>query len=223
MTTRRDAITAMVGAGVVASLPMQGKAAALAATPGGRYRIGPIMQYGYVVKDVEKSAMEWVRKIGIGPFYIFDQPIDNYVFRGKPTKLSMRTAVTYWQGLQMELIQQTSSDETFYSESLRKAPGKLNHVGVTVTDIDAAVASLDAAKYVVHCGGTTGGLTFAYLENYLPDGLTLELMAAPPENFPAFEGMKAIAQSWDGSTKPLRTMQDLIADLGALAKSAPAR
>jgi hypothetical protein len=43
-------------------------------------------------------------------------------------------------------------------------------------------------------------------------------MTATPQNLSAFEGMKAVCRAWDGS-KPLRTLPDLIADLGALAKA----
>jgi Glyoxalase/Bleomycin resistance protein/Dioxygenase superfamily len=210
----------MAGAGILASLPGAAMADERAGTV--RKKIGPIVQHGYVVRDAARTALQWAERMGVGPFYMFEAPIQNYIYRGKPTPLTLRTGVSYWQGMQIELIQQTSSAPTFYTEALRKAPERLNHFAVMVPDIDAAIASLDAAKYVVHSGGTDGGLTFKYLENYLPDGTTLEFMSAPQNNLMAFEGMKAVSRAWDG-TKPLRTMTDLMSDLGALAKGAQQR
>lgn len=221
MTTRRETMTGLLGAGIVATMPNIAQATEPSATATGtplkHKNVGPIFQHGYVVADAEKTALRWGERAGIGPFYIFEQPIHNYVFRGKPTKLTMRTAVSYWQDIQLEIIQQITPEETFYSESLRNAPDKLNHFAMVVPDIAAKIIELDAARHVVHSGGTDGGLTFTYLEHYLPDGTTLELMSVPPSNFLAFDGMKAICRSWDG-TKPLRTVQDLMRDLGKLSK-----
>ena len=227
MTTRRNAIESLVAIGLMAAAQGTGSAATPAETTMGdkrimRRKVGPIAQHGYVVTDAAKTAMQWARRVGVGPFYQFDQPIDDYVFRGKPVNLRIKTAVSYWHDIQIELIQQVSPEESLYTEALRTAPNKLNHYATLVPDIDAGVTALDAEKYVVHRGGTAGGLKFVYLEKYLPDGSHLELMQVPAANLVAFDGMKAVCQAWDG-TKPLRTMAELMTDLGALSKSAPPR
>lgn len=212
MTSRRDTLMGLTAAGVIAALPGTTLSASTAPATTKLRRLGPIMQHGYVVEDAAKAALQWAAQAGIGPFYLFEQPVENYVFRGEPVPLTLRIAVSYWQGIQMELIEQTSPEPSFYSQSLEKAAGKLNHYAVMVLDIDLAIADLDAANYLVHRGGTSEALTFAYLEGFLPDGTTLELMQSAPSNQAAFDGMKAISQSWDG-TRPLRTMRDLMADL----------
>lgn len=186
-----------------------------------RDTIGPIVQHGYVVADAARAATAWTERVGIGPFYVMENPIDEYVYRGKRTDLTLRIAVSYWRDMQIELIQPVSSAPSFYSESLRTSPDKLNHYAVLVPDMDVAVANLQAERYVVH-RGVTPTLSFTYLEHYLPDGTTLELMQTPQQMLQAFEGIKAICRTWDGS-RPLRTLADLTSDLAAFQSGAPKR
>jgi hypothetical protein len=98
MTTRRNAIESLVAIGLMAAAQGTGGAATLAETTTReerimRRKVGPIAQHGYVVTDAAKTAMQWARRVGVGPFYQFDQPIDGYVFRGKPVTDRSRRAV----------------------------------------------------------------------------------------------------------------------------------
>ena len=44
---------------------------------------GEIIQYGYVVADVEKAAADWAERLGAGPFYVLERVLmDQYFFRG---------------------------------------------------------------------------------------------------------------------------------------------
>jgi hypothetical protein len=156
--------------------------------------------------------------MGVGPFYVNDQPIDDYIYRGRRVDLTLRIGVSYWRGVQLELIQPVSPGNTFYSRALKRAPDKLNHYATRVPDIAAAVRNQKLEKFVVHTGGTTG-LKFAYLEDYLPDGTTLELMQVQESTLPAFAAMEAICRTWDGE-RPVRTMAEFMTDMGAQRKPA---
>ncbi len=184
------------------------------ARSGGAMSFGPIMQHGYVVADVEKSAELWAERMGVGPFYVIEQRVKDYRYRGKPMDLELRIAVSYWGPLQIELIQPLSGEDSFYHRALKVAPDRLNHVAVLVSDIDATVKTLNAEKYVVQTGGSHA-LKFAYLENYLPDGSTFELMQMEDFALPSLAGMAAVCRAWDG-TRLLRPMADFMADLTAL-------
>jgi hypothetical protein len=218
MATRRDTIAGLTAVGSLAGLgamPAAGNAAGFAKV---RREIGPIMQHGYVVLDAARAAREWAEQLGVGPFYLTESDMDNYVFHGKPVKLRLRIAFSYWGNDQIELIQQVSAEESLYSQSIRTAPGKLNHMAVRVDDIDAAIRDLGAEKRVGHRGGG-GDVEWAYLENYMPDGSHLELMRVAPRMLGMFEGVKAVCRAWDG-TNPVRGAQDMMADMGALQKPA---
>jgi hypothetical protein len=179
--------------------------------------VGPIVQHGYVVADAAKTASAWAAQVGVGPFYLIDQVVDDYVYRGRPMDLRLRVGVSYWGDTQIELIELVDGGDSLYAEAVSDAPGKLNHYAVMVPDIDAEVRDHDLARRVLHTGGTPG-LRFLYLENYLPDGSHLELMQASPSILQAFEGMKGATRAWDGD-RPVRSLDDLAEDLGALPSS----
>jgi len=216
MITRRDTIAVLLG--MAAGLPRNVAQAMPAEQAPGGPKFGAIVQHGYVVHDVDQIAHQWTERMGVGPFYVADQPIDNYIYRGKPVDLKLRIGVSYWRGMQLELIQPVSRGTSFYSRALKRAPDKLNHYATLVQDIGTVVRNQNLDKFVVHTGGTPG-LKFAYLENYLPDGTTLELMQVQESVLPAFAAMEAICRTWDGA-RPLRTMAELATDIGALKKPA---
>jgi hypothetical protein len=216
MISRRETIAAL--AALSTAVARDASATEAADTDGKGPRFGAIIQHGYVVRDVEATARQWVEQMGVGPFYVNDQPIDDYVFRGKRVDLKLRIAVSYWRGVQLELIQPISPGDTFYSRALKRTPGKLNHYATRVTDVAAVVKSRNLEKYLVHTGATPG-LKFAYMEDYLPDGTTLELMQIQDSTLSAFAAMEAICRTWDG-TRPVRTMTEFMADIGVLRKAA---
>jgi methylmalonyl-CoA/ethylmalonyl-CoA epimerase len=179
--------------------------------------LGPIFQHGYVVPDAEKAARKWAERMGVGPFYIIDQKIDDYVYRGQPMPVELRIAMGYWGDIQIELIQPLSGDGTFYHDALKTAPGELNHQAVLVPDIDKAIAELGLNRFIIHTGSLPM-IRFAYLENYLPDGLTFELIQADEPARMSFGGAAAICRGWNGEC-PVRTHADLASDLAQLRDS----
>jgi hypothetical protein len=181
-----------------------------------RLKLGPVIQHGYVVADAEKSARAWTERTGVGPFYLVEQPVDDYVFRGNHQNLTLRIAVSYWNDLQIELIQPIKGEETFYSEALRNEPEKLNHYAVLVPDIDAMVRNFQLERFVVQ-QGIIPSVRFLYIEKYLPDQSVLEFMQVDQRALQGFEAIKAICRSWDG-VKPIRAHDDLSHDIAALQK-----
>src|SRR5438067_1058718 len=137
MASRRETIAGLAAAGAMSEFGTARSANAAREFGIVRRNIGPIIQHGYVVRDAANEARRWAEQLGVGPFYISESDVENYVFHGRPAKLRLRIAFSYWDGDQIELIQQVSAEESLYSHSIRTAPGKLNHVAVRVADIDA--------------------------------------------------------------------------------------
>jgi hypothetical protein len=218
MATRRETIAGLVAVGAMTDMGMARAAGGGKAFGTVRRNIGPIMQHGYVVKDAENEARRWAEKLGVGPFYISESDVENYVYHGRPVKLRLKVAFSYWDGDQIELIQQISAEESLYSPAIRTAPGKLNHVAIRVADIDAAIRDLGAEQRVGHRGGGKD-MEFAYLENYMPDSSHLEFLRVAPHILASFDGVTAICRAWDGA-RPVRAIQDLMSDLGSLQKPA---
>lgn len=174
------------------------------------------MQHGYIVDNVAKAAIEWSERVGAGPFYVLDQvKMDQYYYRGKRTEVELRLGFGYWGSIQIELITQLNDADTLYSRALKSAPGKLNHCATIVSDIDSLLSSRNLAKRVIQSGSMPTGVKFVYLEEYLPDGLHLELIQPAGGALQGFAGMEAIARNWDGKN-PVRPASALAEDLAAL-------
>lgn len=179
---------------------------------------GRIMQHGYVVGDVEQMVHEWATRVGAGPFYVIDTRMDEYYYRGVRTPVELHLAFGYWGSIQIELIQPLDNADTLYRRALNSAPGRLNHCATVVSDIDSLLASRGLQGRVVQSGSMPTGLKFVYLDEYLPDGLHLELIQPAGAALQAFEGMEAVARGWDG-LNPLRPASALAQDLAALRAS----
>ncbi len=175
------------------------------------------MQYGYIVTDVEKSALEWSGRLGVGPFYMLDRNrMDQYYFRGTRLDVEMRLAFGYWHGVQIELIQPLDEADSLYTRALRTSAGKLNHMATVVSDLEGLLSRHGLKDRVIQRGSMSSGVNFVYLEEYLPGGLHLELIEAPQSTLAAFAGMEKAARHWDGRN-PVRPISTLAQDLAALA------
>src|SRR5258706_16022686 len=103
---------------------------------------GRIMQHGYIVTDVNAVALQWVERLGVGPFYVLDRIVqDQYYYRGKLTPLELRLGFAYWGDIQVELVQPLNDADTLYHRAIRAAPGQINHCATVVKDLDALLTS----------------------------------------------------------------------------------
>ncbi len=181
-----------------------------------RISFGPVMQYGYIVTDVEKSALEWVERAGVGPFYTLDRNrMEDYYYRGVRMPVEMRLAFGYWHGVQIELIQPLGEADSLYRRAVQTSAGKLNHLATVVSDLEGLLTRHALQDQVIQRGSMSSGVNFVYLEEYVPGGLHLELIEAPESTLAAFAGMEKSARHWDGRD-PLRPITQLGTDLAAL-------
>ena len=78
-----------------------------------------IFQNAWVVEDVEAAAMEWVNKMGVGPFFITDYTpgtFEEITYHGKPSDLAMRVGIAQAGPVQIELIEPIS-EQCAYRDS----------------------------------------------------------------------------------------------------------
>jgi methylmalonyl-CoA/ethylmalonyl-CoA epimerase len=100
-----------------------------------------IMQIGYVVRDLEKSAIEYSRRLGIGPWEVYTtSPPDlrDAVYRGKPIDHKFLIALAWNQTTQLELIQPVRGTN-IYTEFLDRHGDGLHHVKEWVDDCQKAL------------------------------------------------------------------------------------
>ena len=147
-------------------------------------------QIGYVVEDVEKTAEHYWKRLGVGPwhFYTYRRPLVRYMTRyGKPADHAMRIAHSRIGPTRIELIQHIAGD-TVYSAFIREHGYGVQHLGLLVTDMRAAIREAEEAGYHVIMEGAGYGADgdghYAYLDTEAELGTTLELREQPRSRIP---------------------------------------
>jgi methylmalonyl-CoA/ethylmalonyl-CoA epimerase len=100
-----------------------------------------IMQIGYVVRDLEKSCLEYSKRLGVGPWdiYTFRPPdLRDAIYRGNPINHSFLIAILWNQTTQLELIQPLTG-VNIYTDFLDRHGEGLHHIKEWVDDCSSAL------------------------------------------------------------------------------------
>jgi catechol 2,3-dioxygenase-like lactoylglutathione lyase family enzyme len=142
-------------------------------------------QVGFVVEDVDKAVKNYYERFGVGGWqiYTYGPPLLSYMTRhGKPCSYKSRIALSNFSETRIELIQALEGD-TVYREFIDKHGYGIQHLGIYVADIKAAMAEAEAAGIRVTMEGAGFGLDgdghFAYLDTEELLGITYELIERP--------------------------------------------
>jgi methylmalonyl-CoA/ethylmalonyl-CoA epimerase len=171
-------------------------------------RHGPIMQTGFVVRDLGSAMRHWTDALGVGPFWITEHvAFKEITYRSTPTPVDMSVAVAFSGDLQIELIQTHSEAPSIYRDHLVARGEGLQHVGVLVETFDTAVAETHAAGLeIIQAGCVQSGLRFAYLDTAGPlPGTMVELIEATPGMRKFLGRLKETARTWNGE-EPVRKL-----------------
>ncbi|HET6436767.1 MAG TPA: VOC family protein [Anaeromyxobacter sp.] len=144
-----------------------------------------VAQVALVVKDLDKTVEAYWHRFGIGPwhFYTYEKPLlRRMTRRGAPTEYAMRVALANAGPTRIELIEQKAGD-TVYAEFIEKHGYGLQHLGLVVEDMEAAIREAEAIGYRVTMFGGGFGLdgdgAYAYLDTEDDLGTTFELVERP--------------------------------------------
>jgi catechol 2,3-dioxygenase-like lactoylglutathione lyase family enzyme len=103
-----------------------------------KVKVSRVNQVAIVVKDLEKTALDYWNILGIGPWDIYEwTPPLIYArkYHGKPTWGRDRIAITDVGGVQLELCQPVEG-ESIYRDFLNEHGEGLHHVNFFVADVD---------------------------------------------------------------------------------------
>lgn len=144
-----------------------------------------VAQVALVVKDLDRTVEAYWHRFGIGPwhFYTYQKPLVSRMTRnGAPAEYAMRVALANVGATRIELIEQKAGD-TVYAEFIRAHGYGVQHLGLVVDDLPAAVREAEAAGYRVTMSGAGFGLdgdgAYAYLDTEDELGTTFELVERP--------------------------------------------
>jgi catechol 2,3-dioxygenase-like lactoylglutathione lyase family enzyme len=142
-----------------------------------RFGLGPIDQISFAVRDVDEAAVRYTAMFG-GPFSVIDVPEMNVLCRGRPSTTTLKLGFGRTAGLEVELVQVVSGDWPTLSWLESHGEG-LHHIRFPVPDVARTKAEMEQAGFEVTLDGTSGTISFAYLEAPLLSGMTIELISAP--------------------------------------------
>lgn len=147
-------------------------------------------QLSYYVEDAEKSARDFARLFGAGPFMVMEPvTFDTCIYNGKKIDLRLKVALGHWGNIQVELVQKLS-DEPFLSDEVGFG---FNHINVTVPDYESAVRELEDEGCEIGMYMEVGDMKVAYMR-CASTGHFIEIHEPNPSN----DATKAAATAWDG-------------------------
>jgi catechol 2,3-dioxygenase-like lactoylglutathione lyase family enzyme len=149
-----------------------------------------VAQIAMVVEDLDRTVERYHEVFGIGPwhFYTYGKPLLKHMsYHGRPAEYTMRLALTYFGPTRVELIEPVEGD-TVYGDFVREHGYGVQHLGVLVDDMAAAIAEAEAAGFTMLMDGGGFGLDgdghFAYLDTERDYGFMLELIQRPARRTP---------------------------------------
>lgn len=177
-------------------------------TTGPIRRNSGIVQLGYVVPDLDAALLHWTKTLGVGPFLV--APRIDYAelhYRGNAIAIENAVALASWRGMQIEIIQQTSGDDSMFTDFIARRGGGLHHVCTLSDDLNADLAAWKAAGTGVLMGGrTAAGIPFAYLDSDPEDaGRVIEIVQPSPGLTRYFAKLDQLSDGWDGKD-PIRQL-----------------
>ncbi|MCH6470728.1 VOC family protein [Sinomonas terrae] len=179
--------------------------------------LGPRMQVGMVVDDIQKAAAFWAEEMHVGPWILIEDGIGDrrFMYRGETSEVRFSVAFSYTGETQLELIAQTNSAPSPFRDFLASGKEGIHHLGFWPEDFEASCSSLETAGFVELCSihlpeGTRNGIY--YTAPPMVGGI-VELAPLTPFRRTYMTAIERLSTAWDG-TRPVRrfgTRNDFIA------------
>lgn len=162
-----------------------------------------IRQLGYVTDDIEAAAMEWVKSVGAGPFFVMKgMGFQTWSYCGVPQDMTLDIAFGQVGDLMVELIRPNGPWPNVYGEAMPSGGCRAHHHGYLVGDLDAAAAKLGGTQ--ITQAQLSAETELRYFDCSQPLGLFVELITDSAESRGFFELSAKAAREWDGITDPVR-------------------
>jgi len=170
--------------------------------------LGGIMQVAYVVEDIEKAMHHWSKKVGVGPFFLFEHfALEDYRYRGEPSDLDITLAMAFSGSMCFELIVQHSKSPSVYTDVIKDKGYGFHHWGVSTANFDEDLANYIASgnDEVLYGRVAPVDARAAYVDTMAELGGMIELIEIKPAVEDLFAAIKEPSVNWDGKD-PVRTL-----------------
>ncbi len=150
-----------------------------AAHEGARVDLGPLLQVGFVVRDVDATVAQWCAHFKFGEPRFVDWPVTPEMaqvatYHGKPANFRMRVGFLQAGPVQLEFIQPVDG-ANIYSDFLDEHGEGIHHILFAVDDPAAVAGQIDAP--ILQSGGSMlyPGAIWAYLDTQAAFQAMIEL------------------------------------------------
>lgn len=173
--------------------------------------LGPELQLSFVVKDLDAALKFWTEDMGIGPFVVFEQSLGDrrFVHRGKVSDVRMSVALSYRGDTQIEIITQSNSAPSMYSEFFAGGGEGLQHIAFAAPDYEQACRKFEELGFeeISSIQMPDGTKNVSYFKGPKHLGVMVEVVPMTPARRIYYGRIKTLASSWDG-TRPIRRFRD---------------
>ncbi len=160
-----------------------------------------IMQFAWVVRDLEEAAKRFGQLYGAGPFVLSRHiKVDNPLHRGRAVQTDFSTAIAQAGPVQIELIQQHDDEPSVFRDLVRAGQEGFHHVAVIVPDVAAEVARYSGLGFPVAFSGRFAGADFAYVDTSPAVGHMTEILPEHKVIRGFFGAIRRAAETWDGTS-----------------------
>jgi len=165
------------------------------------------VQIAYHVPDPEKTAQEFARTFGWGPFFLFEHiALSSCRYRGSPAVFDHSSAYGQAGDLMVELITQHDDSPSVLRDVYARDGVGVHHVAHFVPDFKDALRQARAAGVEIALDARTAtGTAFAMLDTTRLLGHMIEIYEQAGDLQKFYRYVRRAAEGWDGS-EPLRRL-----------------
>lgn len=162
-------------------------------------------QAAWVVNDLEQAMQRWIKTAAVGPFYVSRHvELEDYRYRGEPTKLDVSTALAQAGAMQIELIEQHSEGPSAYRDTYPEGCEGFHHICAFVDDFGKEVERHGPQSLPFAAEGVFGDMRFGYIDTRQAIGCMTEIIEDRKSIREVFKLVADAAVNWDGRD-PIRT------------------
>ena len=167
----------------------------------------PIVQICWVVDDMEAAAMQWVKTLGVGPWFL-SPPVrfEELTYRGKPATLNQSSAVSCWGNVQIELFQQNCDSPSGARDMFSPGQTGIQHITYWADNLDDEIRRWNEMDFttVMTCRlPDVDGMRLAWFDTRPLLGVMIEAYEVNDVMRQVYQGVEQAVREWDGED-PIR-------------------
>ncbi len=165
----------------------------------------PIMQYAYVVDDIEPACRHWTDLVGAGPFFVSKHHVSEaHEYRGAPSEADLSYAFGQCgPDHHIQLIQQHNDAPSVYRDAVPAGANGFHHFAILPAEFDAERQRFERAGFET-VTTLISAARVAYMDCRSALGCFVELYEDNEPLRQTFAHWRAVHEAWDGVTDPIR-------------------